>query len=104
MSPVFVNPLPINLRGHNFFAIKGTFGDDFAIRPAHKTLAPEFNAITASGRFMPNAIRHRDIAAVRDRMTTLNRFPGGMLSFPKFLLLLRSAVLDYLNPPGPSIV
>src|SRR6478609_10248482 len=89
VGPVFVDPLPINLRGHNFFAINRTFGDDFAVWAAHETLAPEFDPVTARGRFVSYAIRDRNIAAVRDRMTTLNRFPGGMLSFPKFLLLLR---------------
>src|SRR5437868_13641457 len=89
VGPVFVDPLPINLCGHNFFAINRTFGDDFAIRAADKTLAPEFDAITAGGCFMPNAIRRRDIATVRDGMTTLNRFPRRMLRPAKLLLLLR---------------
>src|SRR4030095_11373595 len=87
MSSVFVDPLPINLRGHNFFAINRTFGADFAVRAAHKTLAPEFDPVTASGRFVSYAVRHRDVAAIRNGMTALNRFPGRMLRLAKLLLL-----------------
>ena len=56
---------------------------------AHETLPPKFNAISAGGRFVTDAIRHRDVAPIRDRMTALNRFPRGMLRFSKFLFLAR---------------
>ena len=79
MSSVFVNPFPIDLRGHDFFSIDGAPGDDFAVRPAHETLAPEFYPVTAGGRFMSYAIWHRDIATIRNGMTALNRFPRRML-------------------------
>ena len=51
-----------------------------------KTLSPELDAIAAGWRFMADAIYRRDKAAIRDRMTALHRFPGGMLRGAIFLL------------------
>src|SRR5205814_3424814 len=66
-----------------------SFCDDFAVRSAHETLPPKFNAISTGGRFVTDAVRHRDVAPIGDRMTTLNRLPRGMLRFSKFLFLAR---------------
>src|SRR5690348_6810388 len=84
---MFVDPLPINFRGHNFFAVNRSFGDNFPVRAADETLAPEFDPVTAGGSFMPHSIRCRYVAGVCDRMTALNRFPGRMLRLAKSLLL-----------------
>src|SRR5262249_14903605 len=86
---LFVNASPIDLRGQNFFAIDRPFCNDFAVRPAHKTLPPKFNAIPTGRRFMPDAVRHRYVTPVGNRMTTLNCFPGGMLCRAELPLLTR---------------
>src|SRR2546426_3118840 len=87
MRPLFVNASPIYVRGHNFFAIDRPFCKDFAVRPAHKALTPEFNAVPTGRRFVTDAVRYRYVTPVGDRMTTLNRFPGGMLRRAEFRLL-----------------
>ena len=69
--------------------IDRTFGDDFAARRRDETLPPEFDPVAAGGRFMADAIRHRDITTVRDRVTALNRFPGRMLRLAEFFFLAR---------------
>src|SRR6516162_1667562 len=89
MRPMLVDASPIDFRCYNLFFIDRAFGDDFAIRPAHKTLAPKFNAISTGWRFVTDAVRHRDVTPVCDRMTALNRFPRGMLCLSEFLFLAR---------------
>src|SRR4029077_8404056 len=89
MRSLLVDASPIDLRHHNLFSIDRTFRDDFAVRSAHETLAPKFDAISAGGRFVTDAVRYRDVAPIGDRMTTLNRLPRGMLRFSKFLFLAR---------------
>src|SRR5882724_8659346 len=89
MRPLLIDASPIDLGRHNLFLIHGTFRDDFAVRSAHEALAPKLNAISTGGRFVTDAIRHRDVAPVGDRMTTLNRLPRGMLRLSKFLFLTR---------------
>src|SRR5262249_38324340 len=71
MRPLLVDASPIDVCGDDFFAIHRTFGDDFAVRSAHKALAPKFNAISTGGRFVTNAVRHRHVTPVCDGMTTL---------------------------------
>ena len=44
---------------------KAGLGDDLARRIRDEALAPEFDAVAADGRFVADAIRHRDIAAIR---------------------------------------
>src|SRR5439155_19737170 len=89
MRPLFIDATPIDLRRHNLFLIDRSFRDDFAVRPAHEALPPKFNAISTGGRFVTDAIRHRDVAPVCYGITTLNRLPRGMLRFSKFLFLAR---------------
>src|SRR5216117_3129547 len=89
MRPLLIDASPINLRRHNLFLIDRTFRDDFAVRPAHKALPPKFNAISTGGRFVTDAVRHRDVAPVYNGMTTLDRLPRGMLRLSKFLFLTR---------------
>ena len=89
VRPLLVNASPINGRSHNLFVIERSLCNDFAIRPAYEALSPEFNAFSAGGRFVSNAVRHCDVASISDGMTPLNRFPGGMLRFSKFLFLAR---------------
>src|SRR5207248_6780405 len=86
---MLVDANPINVGCYNLFLIDRTFRDDFAVRPAHEALSPKFNAISTGGRLMTNAVRHRDVTPVGDRMTTLNRLPRGMLRFSKFFFLAR---------------
>src|SRR5206468_1367731 len=89
VRPLLVDASPIDLCRHNLFLIDRTFRDDFAVRPAHKALPPKFNAFSTGGRFVTDAVRHRDVASISDRMTTLNCFPRGMLRLSKFLFLAR---------------
>src|SRR6266550_7530638 len=89
VRPMFVDASPIDLRRHNLFLIDRTFRDDFAVRPAHKALPPKINAISTGGRFVTDTVRHRDVAPISDRMTTLNCLPRGMLRLSKFLFLTR---------------
>src|SRR5213593_4816 len=65
---LFVNASPIYVRGHNFFAIDRPFCNDFAVRPAHKALTPKFNAVPTGRRFMPDAVRHRYVTPIGDRV------------------------------------
>src|SRR6185369_2018276 len=89
MCAVFVHPAPVDLRRHNLFLIDRTFGDDFAVRPAHEALPPKFNAISTCRRFVTDAIRHRDVTPIGDRMPALNRLPRRTLRFSKFLFFAR---------------
>src|SRR5437762_9055478 len=89
VGPMLVDASPINVGCYNLFLIDRTFCDDFAVRSAHETLPPKFDAISTGGRFVTDAVRHRDVAPVGDRMTTLNRLPRGMLRLSKFLFLAR---------------
>src|SRR6185503_15187434 len=78
-----VDPLPFHLAGNNFFLVDGTLGDDLAVRAAQKTLTPEFNPVTTGGRFVPDPIGCRHIAAVGNRVPALNCFPRSMLGTAK---------------------
>src|SRR5262249_62243758 len=89
VRPLLVDAGPIVLSHHNLFFVDRTFRDVFAIRPAHEALSPKFNAIPACGRFVTDAVRHRDITPVCDCMTTLNGLPRGMLRLSKFLFFAR---------------
>src|SRR4051812_32907748 len=84
---MFVHSLPIDLGREDFFLVDGGFGDDDPVRSADETLAPELDAIAAGRRFVSDAIRHRDVAAVRDGVCALDRFPRRMLRFAEFFLL-----------------
>src|SRR5207245_7933894 len=56
---------------------------------AEETMPPKFNAIAAGRCFVTDAVRCGDVAAVRDRVTSLNCFPGRMLRRAKFFSLAR---------------
>src|SRR5260370_32184879 len=89
MRPMFIHPRPIDFAHHHFLMIDRTFGDDLAVRPANETLPPEFNSVPAGRRFVAYAIRRGEVAAVRNRVSPLNGFPGGMLGRAKFSFLAR---------------
>src|SRR4029077_8491366 len=89
VRPMLVDASPIDLRRHNLLLIDRTFRDDFAVRSAHETLAPKFDAISTGGRFVTDAVRHRDVAPIGNCVTTLNRLPRGMLRLSKFPFLTR---------------
>src|ERR1044072_665356 len=89
MRPMLVDASPIDFRRHDLFFLNRTLCDDFTVRSANKALSPKFNAVSTGRRFVTDAIRHGHIATVRDGMTTLNRFPRGMLRLSKFLFLAR---------------
>ena len=100
VRPMFVDPLPVNFRGHNFFAVNRSFGDNFPVRAADETLAPELYAIASSGRFMPNTIRHCDIAAIRDRM--MDQWLETIQSYrQKDVRVLAYLSAEYLLGPHP---
>src|SRR6202030_596219 len=87
VRPLLVHPRPIDFADHDFLFIHRTFGNDFAIGTANETLSPEFNSVSAGRRFMTDSIRGGDVAAVCDRVTALNGFPGRMLGRPKLFFL-----------------
>src|SRR5438132_12072242 len=89
MRPLFVYAIPFHVGHHNLFLIDGSFCNDFAVWSANKTLPPELDSVAAGGCFMANAICNRDIATIRDGMTALDRFPGGMLRGAELLLFRR---------------
>ena len=83
---LLVYAAPCHIGHNNLFLIDGTSCDDFAVWSANKTLSPKFNTIAARRRFMADAVWHRDIAAIRDCVTALDRFPGGMLRCTELIL------------------
>src|SRR5437764_3178283 len=89
VRPIFIHAVPIDFADHHFLLIDRTFGENLAVRPANETLPPEFNSVAAGRRFMADAIRCGDVAAVRNRVAPLNGFPGGMLGPAKFFFLAR---------------
>src|SRR3954464_2795149 len=89
MRPMLVNALPIEFRGKDLLSINRTLGNDFAVRPANKALAPEFNPIAAGRRFVADAIGGCDVTAVRHRVTALDQLPRRMLRFTEFFFFFR---------------
>src|SRR5262249_38702168 len=89
VRPKFVHPGPVDFANYDFLPIDRTFGDDLAVRAANEALPPKFASIAARRRFVANAICRRNIATVRNRVTTLNRFPRTVLCLSEFLLLAR---------------
>src|SRR6266540_2063006 len=89
MRPLLVYSGPIHIGHHNLFLVDGTFCDDFAVWSANKTLSPKFNTIPASRRLMADAVCDSDVAAIRDCVTALDRFPGGMLRCTELFLFRR---------------
>src|SRR5206468_4483555 len=79
MRPMLVYPAPFHIGDHNLFFVDGTFCNDLAVRSANKTLPPKFDSVPSGRRFLAAPIRRSDIAAIRDRMAALDRFPRGML-------------------------
>src|SRR5438128_2266944 len=86
---MLVDPPPIDFADHDFFLVDRSFRNDLAVRTANETLPPKFNSIAAGRRFMTDAVRCGHVAAVRDCVTTLDRFPGRMLGRSKFFFLAR---------------
>src|SRR5260370_1653236 len=89
VRPMLVYTGPVDFANHDFFPIDRTFGDDLAVRSANETLPPKFNPVAASRCFVTDPIRRRHVAAVRDRVTSLNCFPGRMLRRARFFFLAR---------------
>src|SRR5215510_10433181 len=89
MRSLLVYSRPTHICHHNFFFIDGTFGDDFAVWSAYKTLSPEFDTIAACRCFVADAVCRRDIAAIGDRVAALDCFPSVILRFAKLLLFRR---------------
>src|SRR5439155_16868872 len=85
------------------FIVHAGFGEDLAGSPGDETLAPELDTVAASRTFEAHAVDHRDVAAVGDRVTSLNQFPGALLVRSVFLLFLRvpadgGGIKQYLSP------
>src|SRR5438874_6431864 len=89
VGPISIDCAPIDLGHDNLFALDWTFGDDLPIGPANKTLSPEFNSVATGRRFMSDSVGNCYITSIRDGVTALNCFPGGVLRFSKFFLLAR---------------
>ena len=60
----------------DFLFLEAGLGDDLARRVGDEALAPELDAVPADGRFVADAIRHGDVAAIRHGMRALDGFPG----------------------------
>src|SRR5256885_12693565 len=58
-----------------------------------KALPPEFNAIAARRRFMPDAVDRGDVTAIGNRVTALNGFPGIVLILDRKSTRLNSSHL-----------
>src|SRR6202163_4577850 len=84
---MFVDASPFNFRHNNFFAITAAFRDDLAAGRDNETLSPEFDPCASGRSFVTHAIHRRDVAAVRNRVTALHRFPRGILRGAVFFLL-----------------
>src|SRR5260370_34764388 len=85
MRTMLVHAIPFHIGDHNLFSIYRTLGNDFAARRRNKALPPKLNSLATCGRFMPDAVRSRDVTTIGNRVTALNRFPGTILSRAKFL-------------------
>src|SRR5262245_13023757 len=84
MGSLLVDASPLDLCRHNLFLVDRTFRDDLAIRSAYEALAPKFNAISASGRFVTDSVCHPQLAPVGHCMTKLNPSPRRMVPLSKF--------------------
>src|SRR5260370_2847364 len=89
MRTMLVHAIPLHIGEHNLFAIDRPLGNDFAARRRNKALPPNLNSLATCGRFMPDAVRSRDVTTIGNRVTALNRFPGRILSRAKFLFFRR---------------
>ena len=86
---MLVDAIPFHVGHNNLFSIHRTLGDDLAIRPANKTLAPKLNAVAVGRGFMPDTVCGCDVTTVRNRVTALNRFPSRILGRAEFLFFRR---------------
>src|SRR5437773_3240409 len=71
--------LQVNRHEQVLLIVHTGFGEDLTGSSGDETLAPELDAVAARGTFEADAIGHRDIAAVGDRMAALDEFPRVML-------------------------
>src|SRR6185503_12265202 len=55
------------------------FGEDLAGGSGDKALTPELYPITPRGPLETNAVRHRDVATIGNRVAALNQFPRFVL-------------------------
>src|SRR5436190_4123374 len=89
MGSRYLDAVPIDFRRHDFFPIGASFREDFAARRDDETLSPELDPVAAGRRFMTDSIDRRNVAAIRDRVAALHRFPGGILGCAVLFLLAR---------------
>src|SRR5260370_2341456 len=89
MRPLLVYAVPLDVRQHNLFLIDGSFCNHYAVRAADKALPPKLNSVSPCRCFVADAIWHCDVAAICDRVTALDRFPGRMLRRAKLFLFRR---------------
>src|SRR5260370_30266342 len=90
MCPMLVDAIPFHVGNDNIFSAHRTLGNDFAIGTADKTLPPKLNSVAAATcskwrEFMSDAVRRRHVAAIRHRVTALDRLPGGIFGPAPFL-------------------
>src|SRR5689334_10111289 len=104
MGPVLVHPRPIDFANHDLFFANRAFGNDLSVWSTNETLSPEFDPIAAGRRFMADSIGCGNVAAIGDRVTALDCFPGIVLGSAEFFLLAwmpanRGWVENYLRAP-----
>src|SRR5204863_8725838 len=89
VGTMFVDLFPFDFGRHNLFPVNRALSKNFTARRADKTLSPKFNAITAGGRFMADAISRGHKTPISDGMTALHSLPGGKLRATILFLLAR---------------
>ena len=89
VGSMFVHASPFDLRHDDLFAIDAALRHDLAAGRDNETLSPELDPGSSGGRFVTHPVHRRDVAAIRDRMTALHRFPRGILRRAVFFLLGR---------------
>ena len=87
VRPLGIDFFKIDLDHQNLLFVHGRAGNDFSGRIRNEALTPKFQARPAIRCLMADSVRRSDIATIRNRMSTLNGFPRGVLAFAIFLLL-----------------
>jgi hypothetical protein len=86
---MLIDLFPFDLGKDDFFAVDATLRQDLSTRGDDETLAPELNPISTRRSLVTDTVHGRNKTAIRDGMTTLHRFPGGMLGVTVFRFLGR---------------
>src|SRR5204863_8618680 len=87
VGPGDVDFAELDRHQENFLLIDTRLRENLSARARDKTLSPELQAVPTDGTLESHPIDRRDIAAVRDRVTALDRFPRAVLILSVFFFL-----------------